>query len=99
MVLNGEQEKESIIHVRVEMKNPSLVIIICHHSASLVMPNGHPRDGFFYPTFILMMDSYNPRDPSLLSFSKGKMMTKGDTWDGFFYPPLTVMMKPYKNRS
>ena len=25
--------------------------------ASHVMPNGDPRDGFFYPTFTLMMDS------------------------------------------
>ena len=33
------------------MKNPSLGIIVYHHSASLVMPNGDPRDGFFlsYP--------------------------------------------------
>ena len=23
------------------------------------MPNGDPRDGFFYPTLTLMMDSYN----------------------------------------
>ena len=26
-----------------------------HHSASLVIPNGDPRDGFFYPTPTLMM--------------------------------------------
>ena len=25
---------------------------------SLVMPNGDPRDGFFYPTLTLMIDSY-----------------------------------------
>ena len=30
-------------------KNPSLVITLCHHSASLVMPNGDPRNGFFSP--------------------------------------------------
>ena len=30
------------------------------HSASLVMPNGNPWDGFYYPTLILMIDSYNP---------------------------------------
>ena len=23
------------------------------------MPNGNPRDGFFYPTLTLMIDSYN----------------------------------------
>ena len=56
---SGEQEKESNIRVRVGKKNLSLVITVCHHSASLVMPNGDPRDGFLYPTFTLMMDSYN----------------------------------------
>ena len=24
-----------------------------------MMPNGNPRDRFFYPTFTLMIDSYN----------------------------------------
>ena len=24
-----------------------------------MMPNGDPRDGFFYPTLKLMIDSYN----------------------------------------
>ena len=43
-VLSGSQEKESIICVREGWKNPSLVITICHQSASLVMPNGDPRD-------------------------------------------------------
>ena len=37
----------------------SLGITVCHHSASLVMPNGDPRDGLFYPTLTLMIDSYN----------------------------------------
>ena len=55
---SGEQEKESIICVRVGEKNPSLGITICHHSASLVMPNDDPRDGFFYPTLTLRIDSY-----------------------------------------
>ena len=41
------------------IENPSLAITVCHHSASLVMPNGDPRDGFFYPTLTLMMDSYS----------------------------------------
>ena len=31
-------------------ENPSLVITVCHHSASLVMPNGDPRDGFSIPS-------------------------------------------------
>ena len=40
-------------------KNLSLVITVCHLSASLVMPNGDPWDGFFYPILSLMMDSHN----------------------------------------
>ena len=44
---SGGQEKESIIRVRVRYNNPSLV-----------MPNGDPQDRFFYPTLILMIDSY-----------------------------------------
>ena len=46
--------------VRVDLKkNTSLGITVCHHSASLVMPNGDPRHGVFYPTLTLMIDSYN----------------------------------------
>ena len=37
----------------------SLMITVCQHSASLVMPIGDPRDGFFYPTSTLMIDYYN----------------------------------------
>ena len=40
------------------MENPSLGITVCHHSAILVMPNGDPRDGFFYPTLRHMINSY-----------------------------------------
>ena len=54
----GEQEKESIIRVRVGWKNWSLTITICHHSASLVRPIGDPWDGFFYPTLTLMKNYY-----------------------------------------
>ena len=57
-VFNGEQEKESIIHVRMGLKNPSLAIIVCHHSACLMMPNGDPRDKFFFPTLTFITDSY-----------------------------------------
>ena len=53
-LLVSEQEKESIIHVRMGWKNLSLVITVCHHSASLMMPIGDPQDGFFYPTLTLM---------------------------------------------
>ena len=41
-----------------DKKNLSLTITVCHHSASLVMPIGDARDGFFYPTLTLIMDSY-----------------------------------------
>ena len=34
------------------------MITDCHHSASLVMPIGDPRDSKFYPTLTLMIDSY-----------------------------------------
>ena len=57
--ISGEQEKYTIIRARAGKKNPSLEITICHHSAYLVMPNGDPRDGFFYPTLTLMIYSYN----------------------------------------
>ena len=56
---SGEQEKESIFRVRVGWKNLSLGITVFHHSVSLGMPNGDPRDRFFYPTLTLMIDSYN----------------------------------------
>ena len=48
-VCNGEHKNESIIRVRMGYKNPSLTITVCHHSASLVMPNGDPGDGFSIP--------------------------------------------------
>ena len=56
-VFNGEREKDSIILRRVGYKNPSLRITVCHHSASLVMPNCDPRDRFFYPTLTLMIEA------------------------------------------
>ena len=59
-VLCDEQEKR--IHYLCERgirKNLFLVITVCHHSASLVMPIHDPRDGFFYPTLTLMTDSSN----------------------------------------
>ena len=37
----------------------SLGITICHHSASLVIPNSDPQDGFFYLALTLTIDSYN----------------------------------------
>ena len=49
--------KHKMRHVMVSKKNPA--ITVCHHSASLVMPNGDPRDRFFYPTLTLMIDPFN----------------------------------------
>ena len=57
-VLSGEQERESIIRMKVGLKNPSIAITILHHSASLVMPIGDRRDGFFNPFLTLILDSY-----------------------------------------
>ena len=45
-LFNGMQEKESIILVRIGLKNLSHVITVSYHSASLVMPTGHRWDGF-----------------------------------------------------
>ena len=55
---SGEQEKR--IHYSCEVMIETSVprITICHHSASLVMPNGDPLDEYFCPTITLMMDSY-----------------------------------------
>ena len=53
------QEKESIMGVRCGQKNLSLGITVCHHLASLVMPDSDLKDGFFYPHLTPMKDSYN----------------------------------------
>ena len=52
-------KKKNPLFVRMGWKNMSLVIAVCHHSASLVMPNSDPQDRFFYPTLTLMMNSYD----------------------------------------
>ena len=51
------KNKNSLFFLGWDRKNPSLEITVCRHSASLVMPNGDPRDGFFYSNLILMIDS------------------------------------------
>ena len=56
-LFNGEQEKEFIICVTIELKELSIAITVCDLSASLMMQNRDPQDEFFYPTLILMMDS------------------------------------------
>ena len=59
-----------------------------HHSASLVMPIGDPRDGFFYPTLRLMIDSDWHHEAC-------RVMTISDPRDGFFYPILTQLMDSF----
>ena len=50
-------KKKNPLFVWMGLKNQSLVFTVWHHKASLVMPNGDPRDGFIYPTLTHMMDS------------------------------------------
>ena len=54
---SGEQEKESIIRGRKDRKIGPFGFFY-HHSASLVMPNSDPKDGFFYPTLPLIIDFF-----------------------------------------
>ena len=39
-------------------RNTSIEITVWHHSASLVMPNSDPRDGFFCLPLIPVIDSF-----------------------------------------
>ena len=59
-VFSGEQEKESIICVRIGWINLSLMINVCHHLASFVMPIRDPRDGFFILTYQRIQDRVIP---------------------------------------
>ena len=54
--IQGVQEKESIMGVRVRQKNSSLVITVWHHSASLMTPDS---DRFFYLPPTPMRDPFN----------------------------------------
>ena len=56
--MKGMQVKECIIGVRGRKKYPSLGITVWHNSASLVIPDSDPRDGFFYLPLIPTIDSY-----------------------------------------
>ena len=56
MVFSDEQETK-IYYLYSAGLEKSVPLDHCHHSASLVMPNGDPRDGFFYPTLTLMIVS------------------------------------------
>ena len=50
--------KESIICVRMGYENSSLLITLCHHSASLMTPPDDHRDRIFYPALTLMINSF-----------------------------------------
>ena len=58
------QEKETIMVVWRELKIPSLVITVLHHSASLVMPSSYPRDRIFNLHLTTSKDSYITIMPS-----------------------------------
>ena len=51
-------KKNNFIIVSEWDKKKSLEINACHDPGSLAMPNGDPRDGFFFPTLTLMIYSF-----------------------------------------
>ena len=58
---SGEQEKNLLFVWEWDKMNLSLTITIFYHSASLVMPNGDPRDVLlFYLSLTFMMEFYIP---------------------------------------
>ena len=77
----------------VRKKNQSLAITDCRHSASLVMPIGDPRDGFFYPTLILMMDTYISKLPCILTDETANDVTRIFDSDRGITPYLNQMGK------
>ena len=56
--MKGVQEKESVMGVRGTQKNLSLAITVWHHSASLMMPDSDPQNGFFYLPLTPILDPY-----------------------------------------
>ena len=75
--------------------NPSLTITVWHHSASIVMPTSHHRDGFFYLPLASMIDPSNPSFAiTVWHHTANLMMPDSDPQDGFFYLPLTSMIDP-----
>ena len=50
-----KKTKKQSIHLSLPQQDNQCVV-------SLVMPNSDAWDGFFYPTLILMIDSYNIRN-------------------------------------
>ena len=78
--------------------------MVCHHSASLMMPIGDPRDGFFYPTFILMIDSYIHRKHNGRAHAISQLTTSAisqgfnkpaQSHQIFLYPPQTLFVVGY----
>ena len=57
--MKGVQEKEPVIGERDRQKNPSLANTVWLSSASLVMSDSDPRDGFVYLLLTPVMDSFN----------------------------------------
>ena len=56
--------------VRDSQKNLSLRITVWDYSASLVMPDSNPRDGFFHLPIKSMIDSYNLLTAFILNFEQ-----------------------------
>ena len=76
--------------------NPSLVITVYHHSASLVMSYVDFRDRFFSSTLTRMMNSYNlSLAITVCHHSLSLMMPIRYTQDEFFYSNLTLMKDSY----
>ena len=63
--------KKRIHYSREDMiENLSLGITVCHHSASLLMPNGDPLDGFFHYSHEGRIKKSVPRNHRLSSLGK-----------------------------
>ena len=78
-----------------DSKNLSLGITACHHLANLVVPNGEPRDRFFYPTLTLMMDSYCLWGSPFVITWQALWCQAVILGDRSFYPTLTLMIDSY----
>ena len=76
-------EKEAVIGGRAIMREKSVPrIAVWHHEACRVMTNGDPRDGFFYPTFTRIMDSFScsPLLKKKISFQYVHTLRFNFTW-------------------
>ena len=56
--MEGMKEKRIYHGVRDRWKNLSLRITVLHHAASLMVPDSHTWDGFYYLPLTTMIDSY-----------------------------------------